>query len=179
MSYLKYLTPDEAIYVLWEIHEGVCGNHFGPRSLVGKMIRADYFWPTIQKDATELVKNCDKCQWYGNVRHIPGELLTSISSPWPFSTWGIDIVGPLLLGKRQVKFLLLAIDYFTKWVKAKPLAVIIEDKIQTFVWKNIFCRFGIPRMIISDNGRQFDSWKFKEFCAELGIQNHYSSLGHP
>ena len=112
------------------------------------------------------------------MQHIPGELLTSISSPWPFSTWGIDIVDPLPLGKRQMKFLLVAINYFTKWVEAERLAVITEDKIQTFVWKNIIYRFGIPRTIISDNGCQFDSKKFKEFCAELGIQNHYSSPGH-
>ena len=78
-----------------------------------------------------------------------------------------------------MKFLLVAIDYFTKWVEVEPLVVIIEDKIQTFIWKNIVCWFGIPRTIISENGRQFDSRKFKEFCAELGIQNHYSSLGHP
>ena len=134
------------------------------------MIRVGYFWPTMQKNAAELVKKCDKCQWFGNVQHIPGELLTSISSPWPFSMWEIDIVGPLPLGKRQVKFLLVAIDYFTKWVEAEPLAVIIKDKIQTFVWKNIVCRFGIPRTIISNNGRQFDSRRFKEFYAKLGIQ---------
>ena len=93
------------------------------------MIKAGYFWPTMQKDAVELVKKCDKCQRYGNVQHIPRELLTSISSPSPFSTWGLDIVDPLPLGKRQVKFLLVAIDYFTKWIEAEPLAVIIEDKI--------------------------------------------------
>ena len=60
-------------------------------------------------------------------------------------------------------FLLVAINYFTKWVEAKPLIVITEDKIQTFVWKNIVYRFGILRTIISDNGYQFDSQKFKEF----------------
>ena len=80
---------------------------------------------------------------------------------------GNNIVGPL---PRQVKFLLLAINYLTKWVEAKPLATITEDKIQTFVWKNIVCRFGIPRTIISNNGRQFDSRRFKEFYAKLGIQ---------
>ena len=71
--------------------------------------------------------------------------------------------------------MLVAFDYFTKWVEAEPLAVIIEEKIQSFI---IVCRFGIPRMIISINGQQFDSWKFEEFYAELGIQNHYSSPGH-
>ena len=151
MPYPKCLALDEAMYVLREIHKGVCGNHFGPRSLMGKTIRASYFWPTIQKDAAELVKKCDKCQQFGNVQHIPGELLMSISSPWPFSTWGIDIVGPLPLGKRQVKFLLVAIDYFTKWVEAELLAVITKDKTQTFVWKNIVYRFGIPRAFIFDN----------------------------
>ena len=60
-------------------------------------------------------------------------------------------------------FLLIAINYFTKWVEAEPLIVITEDKIQTFVWKNIVYRFGILRTIISDNGYQFDSRKFKEF----------------
>ena len=82
--------------------------------MVGKTVRAGYFWPTTQKDAIELVKKCDKCQRFGNVQHILGELLTSISSPWPFSTWGIDIVIPFPLGKRRVKFLLIAINYFTK-----------------------------------------------------------------
>ena len=151
MPYPKCLALDEAMYVLREIHKGVCGNHSGPRSLMGKTIRASYFWPTIQKDAAELVKKCDKCQQFGNVQHIPGELLMSISSPWPFSTWGIDIVGSLPLGKRQVKFLLVAIDYFTKWVEAELLAVITKDKTQTFVWKNIVYRFGIPRAFIFDN----------------------------
>ncbi|XP_075665928.1 uncharacterized protein LOC142635693 [Castanea sativa] len=91
------------------------------------MVRANYFWPTMQKDAVELVKKCDKCQWFGHVQHIPRELLMSISSPWPFSTWGIDIVGPLPRGKKQVKFLLVAIDYFIKSVEAELLAVITEE----------------------------------------------------
>ena len=78
--------------------------------MVGKTVRAGYFWPTTQKDATELVKKYDKCLRFGNVQHILGELLTSIS----FSTWGIDIIIPFPLGKRRVKFLLIAINYFTK-----------------------------------------------------------------
>ena len=80
-----------------------------------------------------------------------------ITSPWPFSQWGIDIVSSLPIGKGQVKFLLAAIDYFTKWVEAKALATITEAKIRSFVWKNIICRFGIPMTIISDNGRQFNN----------------------
>ena len=75
----------------------------------------------------------------------------------------VDIVGPLPRGKGQVKFLLIAIDYFTKWVEAEALSTITEAKIQSFVWKNIIFKFGIPRTIISDNGRQFDNQGFREF----------------
>ena len=102
-----------------------------------------------------------------------------VSSPWPFAQWGIDIVSPLPQGKGQVKFLLVATKYFTKWVEAKELATIIEAKIQNFMWKNIICRFGIPRTIISDNGQQFDSQSFRDFCSSLGIKNQFSSPGHP
>jgi len=88
---------------------------------------------TMQKDAAKVVQRCDKCQQFGNVQHIPTEHMTNISSPWPFSTWGIDIVGPLPPSKKQVKFLVVAINYFKKWVEEKPLAVITEAKIQHFV----------------------------------------------
>ena len=123
LPYLKCLNLEEEMYVLWEIHEGICGNHSWPWSLVGKEITVGYFWPTMQKYAVELDKKWNKCQQFGNVQHIPGKLMMSISSSRPFSTWGIDIVGPLLQGKKQVNFLLVAIDYFTKWVEAEPLAI--------------------------------------------------------
>ena len=61
MPYLKYVDEEEAKYILEEIHEGVCGDHAGPRSLISKVIRTGYFWPTLQVDARELVQKCDKC----------------------------------------------------------------------------------------------------------------------
>ena len=88
-------------------------------------------------------------------------------------------MGPFPVGRRQLKFLVVGIDYFTKWVEAEPLATITEKNVRGFVWKTIICRFGIPRAFISDNGRQFDNSPFREFCEELGIRNHYSSPGQP
>ena len=127
----------------------------------------------------ELVKKCDKCQRFGNVQRLPAERMMTITSSWPFLQWRIDIIDPLPLGKSRVKFLLVAVDYFTKWVEAEALATITEARIQNFVWKNIICRFGIPLTIISDNGRQFDSQGFRDFCSGLCIKNQYSSPRHP
>ena len=149
--YLKCLNLEDVEYVLREIHKGVCRNHSEPRSLVRQVVHAGYFCLTMQKDAAQVLQKCYKCQRFGNVQHVLAKQLTNITSPWPFSTWGIDILGPLPLGKKQVKFLVVAIDYFMKWVEAEPLEVITEAKIQHFIWRNLFCRFEILWVIISDN----------------------------
>ena len=88
-------------------------------------------------------------------------------------------MGPFTIGVRQLKFLVVGIDYFTKWVEVEALTTITEKNIRSFVWRNIICRFGIPRMLVSENGKQFDNSAFREFYSELGIKNHYSLLAHP
>ena len=150
-------------YVLREIHEKIFGNPVEARSLAGKALRVRYYWPTLQKDTHDFVRVCDKCQCFANVQMRPGETMTPISSPWPFAQWRIDIMVPFPLGKKQLRFLIVAIDYFIKWVEVEPVATITEAKVTSFVWKNIICRFGVPRIIISDNGKQFDNPKFQKF----------------
>ena len=177
--YLRCLSPDEANYVLKEVHEGVCENHSGARSLIHKVIHVGYYWPTIQADAKAYVKVCDQCQQFSNILRQPLEYLIPMMAPWPFVQWGLDILGPFPIGTRHMKFLVVGIDYFTKWVEAEPLASITQQNVKNFVWKNIVCRFGVPRVLVSDNGRQFDNVLFKYFCEHFGIQNHYSSPAHP
>ena len=80
---------------------------------------------------------------------------------------------------RQLKFLIVIIDYFTKLVEAEALATITEKNVRNFVWKNIICRYGIPRVLVSNNGKQFDNDAFRDFCSQLGIKNHNSSPTHP
>ena len=177
--FLKCIAGEDTEYVLREVHEGICRNHIGARALAGKVLRQGYYWPTILKDATDLVKKCRICQEHAKISRLPSEPLTLITSPWPFQQLGLDILGPLPIGKGQCKFIIVAVDYFTKWVEAEPLATIIEQKIRNFVWRAIICRFGIPRALVSDNGKQFDNAKFRDFCVELGIKNYYSSPAHP
>ncbi|WKA12376.1 hypothetical protein VitviT2T_029764 [Vitis vinifera] len=129
----------------------------------------------MKKDTTTYVKRCDKCQRYAPIPHMPSTTLKSISGPWPFAQWGMDIVGPLPAAPAQKKFLLVTTDYFSKWVEAETYASIKDKDVTKFVWKNIICRFGIPQTIIADNGPQFDSIAFRNFCSELNIRNSYST----
>lgn len=126
-----------------------------------------------------MVKQCDKCQRHVAIQQLPTKCMTLISSPWPFVQWGIDIVSPFSLGKGQVRFLVVAINYFTKLVEAKPLASITKEQVRKFIWSSIVCRFGIPHTLISDNGRQFDNRLFNQCCEELGIQYHFSAPTYP
>ena len=121
-------------YVLRKVHEGVCGNHIGARALTGKVLRQGYYWPTILRDATDLVRRCKIFQEHAKISHLPSEPLTSITSPWHFQQWGLDILGPLPIGKGQCKFIIITVDYIIKWAEIEPLATITEQKICNFVW---------------------------------------------
>ncbi|GJZ25097.1 reverse transcriptase domain-containing protein [Tanacetum coccineum] len=124
--WLRCVGPLQANYVLREIHEGSCSMHSGPRSVVAKVIQTGYYWPTMHMDARNLIRECNDCQIHRPVPRNPQQNLTPITSPWPFYKWGIDIAGPFPEGPGKVKFLIVAIDYFTKWIEAKAVATITD-----------------------------------------------------
>lgn len=84
--------------------------------------------------------------------HQLGGLLNPISNPWPFAQWGLDIVGPFPNAISSRRWLLIGTNYFTKWVEAEPLTNIRETDVKRFIWKNIVMQFGMPKVLISDNG---------------------------
>ena len=102
-----------------------------------------------------------------------------MTSPWTFAVWRIDLIGSLPTGKGGVKYAIVAVDYFTKWAEDEPLASITVKKSLDFVIKNIVCRYGLPRKIVSDNGTQFESDEFTCFCKKNGIIKSFSSLARP
>ena len=131
------------------------------------------------KDTREFARKCDKCQRYTKVPHQHPEHLTSITGPWPFAQWGVDLIGPFPLGRVQIRYAVVAIDYFTKCVESEPLATITVAKTSNFLWQNVICRFGIFYVIVTDNGRQFDNAKFKAMCFQLGIKNFFLLTARP
>ncbi|GJS79934.1 reverse transcriptase domain-containing protein [Tanacetum coccineum] len=92
---------------------------------------------------------------------------------------GIDIAGPFLEGPGEVKFLIVAMDYFTKWIEAKAVATITGNQVKKFVWDNIVCCFSLPGEIVSDNGKQFSDNPFKDWCDKLNITQRFASVKHP
>ncbi|RDX65069.1 hypothetical protein CR513_56306, partial [Mucuna pruriens] len=144
------LEGGEAEYVMKEVDEGICGTHIGGRALASKIARAGFT----------------------KGHKAPPERLYSITSPWPFCKWGVDILGLFPMAPRQIKFLNIVVDYFTKWVEAEPFATISAER-------KIICRFGIPAEIVSNNGTQFASQSMAEFYKGLGIKQIFTSVEHP
>lgn len=163
--------------MMQELHYGICGSHYGKRMLQAKILRAGYYWPTMEQDCNESVRKSISCQSHGQNVRLPPEELHEIISPWPFAQWGMDVAGPLPVGKAQCKYLLVAVDYFTKWIEAESLAI-ISKKVQKFIWR-LICQFGIPQKIITDNGCQFVERRLKDFLKEFGIKHVTSSAEHP
>ncbi|KAL2226659.1 UNVERIFIED_CONTAM: Retrovirus-related Pol polyprotein from transposon gypsy [Sesamum indicum] len=156
---LKCLDEERALYLMREIHEGSCGNHSGARSLAQKIAWQGYFWPTMVRDSKDL----------------SATPMEPIKIACPFDQWGIDIVGPFPPAQAQKKFIIVAVEYFSKWVEAEAVAKISEKEVINFIWKNIICRFGIPRVLISDNGTQFQGRKSTVWCKELKIAQHFTA----
>ncbi|XP_068497746.1 uncharacterized protein [Phaseolus vulgaris] len=165
--------------IMTELHEGICRSHIGGRALATRTLRAGYYWPTMREDCKEYAQRCKQCQQHADSHKAPLEELKSIYSPWPFHTWGIDILGPFPLAIRQMNYLVVAIEYFTKWIEAEPVAQITAHKIQNFVWKNIVCHFGVPKCLVLDNGTQFASHLLKKLCEDIGTQQVFASVENP
>ncbi|XP_068466355.1 uncharacterized protein [Phaseolus vulgaris] len=91
----------------------------------------------MKEDCVKHAQRCKQCQKHADWHHTPVEELQSIYSPWPFYTWGINILAHFPLAIRQMKYLIIAIEYFTKWIEAEPVTQITAHKVQHFVWKNI------------------------------------------
>ena len=115
----------------------------------------------MAQDSKDYVRRCDKCQRYSSTINRLGEMQTPMLSPWPFAQGGIKVVRSLTLARGHLKVVVIVADYFTQWVEAELLATITERKMKSFIERNILSRFGIPRVLVSDNGRQFDTPVFR------------------
>ncbi|GKA54101.1 reverse transcriptase domain-containing protein [Tanacetum coccineum] len=142
-----------------------------------KVFDSGFFWPTIYKDAFNLVKHCDACQRQGKISQRDEMPQNAIQVCEIFDLWGIDFMGPFP-SSRGNKYILVAVDYLSKWVEAKALPTNDARVVCKFL-KSLFARFGTPRAIISDRGTHFCNDQFAKVMAKYGVTHRLSTPYHP
>lgn len=143
--WLRCIDRESGRHALHEAHASPIGAHEGARALTWKILRMGLYWSDIHEDATKITRTCAECQAFSLVKGVPPVPLTSIVSPRPFYRWGIESIGPFPEAPGRIKFLVVVVDYFTKWIEPEPLVCITGRQMIKFLWKNIITRYGNPK----------------------------------
>ncbi|KAG8492792.1 hypothetical protein CXB51_010246 [Gossypium anomalum] len=134
----------------------------------------------MERDCINYAKKCHKCQIFVDKIHVPPLPLHVMTSPWPFSMWGMDVIGPISpKASNGHRFIFVIIDYFTKWVEAPSYANVTKSAVSRFLKKEIICRYEMPERIISDNTLNLNNKTIEEVCSQFKIKHHNSSPYHP
>lgn len=175
---LLVIPTSEVPRVLQLAHDHATAAHLGRRKTLSRLT-SRFYWPHMRRDVINYVQACTLCQQYKPTNQKPGGLMKPIIVSEPWHTVGIDITGPFTKTRRSNRFILVVVDYFTKWVELFPLQSVKAKIIaQTFL-DEVICRFGFPIRVISDNGVQFLSNIFTQLCELLGINHQRTPLYHP
>ena len=166
--------------MLVEVHEGSFGMHANEHAMARKILRAGYYWLTMKNDCCIHVRKCHKCQAFTDNVNAPPMPFNVLAAPWLFSMWGIDVIRAIEPKASKVhRFILVAIDYFTKWVEAASYASVTWSVVVKFIKKEIICRYGLPKKIITDNAINLNNKIMKEMCEDFKIQHHNSTPCRP
>nr|GEW47321.1 reverse transcriptase domain-containing protein [Tanacetum cinerariifolium] len=152
-------------------------GHYGANYTAKKVFDSGFYWRTIYKDAFELDKNCDSCQRQGKISQRDEMPQNSIQVCEIFDVWGIDFMGPFLSSKGN-KYILVVVDYLSKWVEAKALPT-NDARVVVKILKSIFSQFGTPKAIIRDKGTHFCNDQFSRVMSKYGVTHRLSIAYHP
>jgi hypothetical protein len=167
----KCLGEEEAKTLMGEIHEGVCGAHQSAFKMKWMIRNTNYYWPMILEDCFKYYKGCQECPKFGSIQRVPASAMNPIIKPWSFRGWAIDMIGQIYPpSSKGHKFVLVAMNYFTKWIEAIPIKTVTSGNMIDFVNEHIVYRFGIPQTITTDQWSQFISGEFEEYANSLGIK---------
>ncbi|GJW96381.1 reverse transcriptase domain-containing protein [Tanacetum coccineum] len=171
------LHDELAFEILKACHEGPTGGHHSANLTARKVFDAGFFWPTIYRDAHTMIKSCDTCQRQGKILQRDEMPQNVIQVCEIFDVWGIDFMGPFLFSHGN-KYILVAVDYLSKWVEAKALPTNDARVVVKFL-KSLFARFGTPRAIISDRGTHFCNDQFAKVMSKYGVTHRLATAYHP
>jgi hypothetical protein len=147
-----------------------------PCHSLARSLEQGFYWPKAASDAADLVRKCENCHKCARDQKQPSSLTQLVQPTWPLQRWELDLLGPLPPAQGNLRYVVVTVEYFSKWIEAKPLATITLATVQSFFWQNIICQFGVPKVITVDNGAQFDSEAFKTLCDQIGTKIHFASV---
>ncbi|KAI3730652.1 hypothetical protein L1987_61824 [Smallanthus sonchifolius] len=173
----RCVCKEEGLDILRHVHEGLTGGHHGAHTTAQKVFDCGFFWPTVVEDAIEFVKTCDACQRTGNISSKNEMPQNPIQVLEIFDVWGIDFMGPFPSSSGN-RYILVAIDYVSKWVEAQALPTNDARAVVRFL-KKLFTRFGIPKAIISDRGTHFCNAVMEKALERYGVTHRLSTAYHP
>ncbi|GJV26685.1 reverse transcriptase domain-containing protein [Tanacetum coccineum] len=173
----RCVDGQEAMDILQACHNGPTGGHHGPNYTAKKVFDSGFFWPTIYRDAQDFVTHCDSCQRQGKISQRDKMPQNPVQICEIFYVWGIDFMGPFP-SSRGNRYILVAVDYVSKWVEVKALPTNDARVVVKFL-KQLFTRFGTPRAIISDRGTHFCNDQFYNVLKKYGITHKLSNSYHP
>ncbi|KAJ9551053.1 hypothetical protein OSB04_015098 [Centaurea solstitialis] len=174
----RCVSDDEVTSILEFCHSYACGGHFGPTRTARKVLESGFFWPHIHRDTYMFCKACPRCQHTGNLSRRDQMPLTPIHACEIFDVWGIDFMGPFPCS-FGFYYILLAVDYVSKWVEAKTTRTDSAKDVSDFVKDKIFCRFGVPKVVISDRGTHFVNGVMANLFKKYGVKHRISTAYHP
>ncbi|GJQ91308.1 reverse transcriptase domain-containing protein [Tanacetum coccineum] len=167
----------EAVAILTACHNGPTGGHHGANYTAKKVFDSGFYWPTIYRNAHDMVKSCDSCQRQGKISQKTKCLQNAIQVCEIFDVWGIDFMGPFLSSQGN-KYILVAVDYLSKWVEAKALPTNDARVVVKFL-KYLFAQFRTPRAIISDHRTHFCNDQFAKVMLKYGVTHRLSTTYDP
>jgi hypothetical protein len=177
---LRCVNQEEVAKVMCELHNSECRGHHYWKTTTHKILRSGYYWPSLFSDVYEFVKTCDKCQRFEGKKQLKSLPLKPIVVTGPFQQWGLDFIGEIHPpSSGQHRWILVATDYFTKWIEAIPTQNANHTVIIKFLQENIFARFGCPKRLFTDNAAAFKDKHLVKLCEEMGIQLVHSAAYYP
>uniref|UniRef100_A0A2N9GTH3 Integrase catalytic domain-containing protein n=1 Tax=Fagus sylvatica TaxID=28930 RepID=A0A2N9GTH3_FAGSY len=176
---LRRCIPDnETFSVIKFCHTEACGGHFSVKKTTAKILQCGFYWPTMFKDTHNFCKRCLECQKLGRVTRRNMMPMSPILEIEVFDCWGIDFMGPFPQSFGNL-YILLAVDYVSKWVEAIACKVNDHKVVLKFLREHIFSRFGMPKAVISDNGKHFCNRPFEVLVKKYGVVHRLSTSYHP
>eukprot|EP00253_Pinus_taeda_P016205 PITA_16205 len=177
---LRCMDKEQSLEVMHQFHSSICGGHHYWKTTTHKILRVGYYWPTLFSDVFSFVSSCDKCHRFEGKQQLKSLPLKPIHASGPFQQWGLDFIGEINPhSSGQHRWILVATDYFTKWIEAIPTRKADHHVVMNFLTQNIFTRFGCPHKLVTDNAAAFRAKELVDMCDSMGIKLVHSTSYYP